>query len=122
MESCFPFADELGPTKIVQGANIPFTTAAERILHERGVLVAPDFIANAGGVICAAMELRGATETAALQAIEEKICRNTRVVLQEARRDAMPPRQAAVALAEACVRKAMGLRRYSLFSSAPGYL
>jgi glutamate dehydrogenase (NAD(P)+) len=114
--------DRLQARLIVQGANIPFTAAAERILHERGVLVVPDFIANAGGVICAAMELRGTTETAALQAIEEKICRNTRLVLEEARRGAMPPRQAAVALAEARVRKAMGLRRYSLFSSAPGYL
>jgi glutamate dehydrogenase (NAD(P)+) len=42
-------------TKLVpQGANIPFTPEAEHILHEKGVLVLPDFIANAGGVICAA--------------------------------------------------------------------
>jgi glutamate dehydrogenase (NAD(P)+) len=31
---------------VVQGANIPFTAEAERILHEKGVLVVPDFIAN----------------------------------------------------------------------------
>ncbi len=46
---------------VLQGANIPFTLGAEKLLHERGVLVVPDFIANAGGVICAAMEYRGAT-------------------------------------------------------------
>ena len=34
---------------IPQGANIPFTPEAERILHERKILVIPDFIANAGG-------------------------------------------------------------------------
>jgi glutamate dehydrogenase (NAD(P)+) len=30
-----------------QAANIPFTPEAERILHENGILVIPDFIANA---------------------------------------------------------------------------
>ncbi len=114
--------DRLQARLVVQGANIPFTAGAERILHDRGVIVVPDFIANAGGVICAAMELRGATETAALQAIEEKVRRNTQTVLEDAQRRAILPRQAAVAMAEARVRKAMGRRRYSLFSSAPGYL
>jgi glutamate dehydrogenase (NAD(P)+) len=113
---------ELQARLMVQGANIPCTAGAERILYERGVLIVPDFIANAGGVICAAMELHGSTEGVALQTIEEKIRRNTRSVLEEARRQAIQPRQAAVALAEARVRKAMALRRYSLFSSAPGYL
>ena len=66
-------------TKLVlQGANIPFTPGAEKALHDRGVLVMPDFIANAGGVICAAMEYRGATESQAFQAIEEKIARECR--------------------------------------------
>ena len=70
-------------TKLVlQGANIPFTPGAEKILHERGVLVIPDFIANAGGVICAAMEYRGATESQAFQVIEEKIRANTEAVLK----------------------------------------
>lgn len=114
--------DQLQARLVVQGANIPFTVEAERTLHERGVLVVPDFIANAGGVICAAMELRGATETTALQAIEEKVRRNTRVVLEASRRQGLLPREAAVAMAEERVRRAMALRRYSLFSSAPGYL
>jgi glutamate dehydrogenase (NAD(P)+) len=114
--------DQLQARLVVQGANIPFTPGAERILHERGVLVVPDFIANAGGVICAAMELHGATEAAALQAIEEKVRRNTRLVLEDARERRILPRQAAVELAEARVRRAMAGRRYSLFSSAPGYL
>ena len=45
-------------TKLVaQGANIPATPEAEAALHAAGILVLPDFIANAGGVICAAVEL-----------------------------------------------------------------
>ena len=53
-------------TRLVpQGANIPCTPEAEQALHASGVLVIPDFIANAGGVICAAMEYRGGTQRAA---------------------------------------------------------
>ena len=40
------------------------TAEAERLLHERGVLCMPDFIATAGGVICAVMKYKGATESA----------------------------------------------------------
>lgn len=102
-------------TKLVlQGANIPFTPGAERALHERGVLVIPDFIANAGGVICAAMEYRGATESQAFQAIAEKIRANTEAVLSEAKARQVLPRQAAVDLAGSRVREAMRYRRFNL--------
>ena len=37
---------------------------AERILHKAGTLVIPDFIANAGGVICASVEYHGGTQIA----------------------------------------------------------
>jgi glutamate dehydrogenase (NAD(P)+) len=37
---------------IVPGANIGVTERAEAMLHRRGVFCVPDFIANAGGVIC----------------------------------------------------------------------
>ncbi len=35
---------------IVEGANGPTTNAADRVLNERGVVVVPDILANAGGV------------------------------------------------------------------------
>ena len=99
-------------TKLVpQGANIPFTLEAERILHEKGVLIVPDFIANAGGVICAVVEYHGGTEAVAVRTIEEKIRANTRLVLEESAKAKILPRQAALALAERRVRKAMGYRR-----------
>jgi glutamate dehydrogenase (NAD(P)+) len=100
---------------IVQGANIPFTEGAERILQKQGVLVIPDFIANAGGVICAAVEYQGESQTSAFQTIAEKISINTRLVLEEAAEKDILPREAAVAMAERRVRSAMSCRRWSLF-------
>jgi len=107
---------------VLQGANIPFTAAAEKVLHERGVLCIPDFIANAGGVICAAMEYHGASQVTAFQVIEEKIRENTREVLARARREGILPRQAALELATERVKRAMGYRRHSLTSSAPAHI
>jgi glutamate dehydrogenase (NAD(P)+) len=100
---------------VVQGANIPFTTGAEKILHERGVLVVPDFIANAGGVICAAMEYHGSSQGAAFAAIEEKLRANTRQVLDAVTSKRMLPRDAAMQLAAGRVKQAMKYRRWAIY-------
>ncbi len=107
---------------VIEGANIPITDGAEKYLHEKGVLYVPDFIANAGGVICAAMEYQRACQSAAFQAIEEKLCRNTRLVLEEAASRGILPREAALDLAVQRLKKSMSYRRWSLFSSAPGFV
>lgn len=96
---------------IVQGANIPATFEAESILYDRGIMVIPDYIANAGGVICASVEYRGGTEAQAMSMIAEKISRNTKGVLTEVCSHGTLPRVAANALAEARLREAMALRR-----------
>ena len=105
-------------TRLVpQGANIPCTSDAELALHKRGILTVPDFVANAGGVICAAIEYHGGTEQAALDYIEERIRTNTRLVLEESRKSSDVPRRAALALAESRVRAAMQIRRWHLAPS-----
>ena len=43
-------ADRINARVVVEGANHPVTPAADEILHERGVVVVPDILANAGGV------------------------------------------------------------------------
>jgi glutamate dehydrogenase (NAD(P)+) len=107
---------------IVPGANIAVTADAERALHDMGILCIPDFIANAGGVICAAIEYQGAPESTVFPVIDQKIRRNTRAVLADARSRQIPPRQAAVELAEARVRRAMQFRRHGIFSAAPHFI
>lgn len=94
-----------------EGANIPATPGAERMLADRGVLVLPDFIANAGGVICGAEEYRGGTQQSAFDAIDVKIRSNMREVLERSRADGILPREAALRLAEIRVRTAMALRK-----------
>lgn len=114
--------DRLNTRLIIQGANIPVTHEAEKTLHEKGIVCVPDFIANAGGVICAAMEYQGASEAAVFQAIEEKLRRNTELVMERSKKEGVLPRQAAIEMAKERVEKAMGFRRFSLFSTAPGFL
>jgi glutamate dehydrogenase (NAD(P)+) len=97
---------------VAQGANIPATSEAETALHKAGILVLPDFIANAGGVICAAVEYHGGTEATAFAAIEEKIAANTREVLERASRGKCEPRRAAMMLAEQRVADAATFRRW----------
>ena len=43
-------ADKLKTRLIVEGANGPTSSKADAIINENGILVAPDILANAGGV------------------------------------------------------------------------
>ena len=95
---------------ILQGANISVTLEAETRLHQKGVLNIPDFIANAGGVICASVEHHGGNEAQAFQDISQKIRRNTQEVLNRSKKEGVQPRQAAVDLARERVRHAMTFR------------
>ncbi len=104
--------DSIRARLILQGANIPISLDAERRLHERGVLSLPDFIANAGGVICASVEYHGGTHSQAMQTIEEKIRSNVRAVLDAMRERKVTPREAAVGMARERVMRAMACRRF----------
>ncbi|WP_017325112.1 Glu/Leu/Phe/Val dehydrogenase [Synechococcus sp. PCC 7336] len=96
--------DRLQAKLVVQGANIPFTAAAEEICHAQNILVIPDFIANAGGVICGAVEYRGGTQADAFEAIEREIRVNTAAMLDEAVQAGRLPRHVAIELARSRIR------------------
>ena len=49
-------ADKVRARIIVEGANGPITPVADEILEEKGVLVLPDILANAGGVVVSYFE------------------------------------------------------------------
>jgi glutamate dehydrogenase (NAD(P)+) len=100
---------------VLQGANLPATAEAEEWMHRHDVLTIPDFIANAGGVICAAVEYRGGNQSQAMETIREKIRENVTEMLGRVKTERVLPRQAAVAMArarlEAAARYRGALRR-----------
>jgi glutamate dehydrogenase (NAD(P)+) len=49
-------AHEIRARIIVEGANGPVTAEADRLLAERGLLIVPDILANAGGVVVSYFE------------------------------------------------------------------
>jgi len=92
---------------VVEAANIPTSPDAQHCLAEGGTVVVPDFIANAGGVIAGAMELRRGTIEESFDAVRKQIRANTHEVLEIARAEGLRPREAAVQMALRRVMVAM---------------
>lgn len=67
---------------IVEGANIPMREHIEKKLFERGVLIIPDIIANAGGVISSYAEYKRMNEKEMFNLVKEKITKNTKLILE----------------------------------------
>jgi valine dehydrogenase (NAD+) len=94
-------AERLSARLVCGGANNQLPEAATGdLLAARGILYAPDFLVNAGGVIAVADELDGFDRERA-RARVALIYDTTRAVLDAAQRDAVTPVAAAEALAEA---------------------
>tara|TARA_Y100000310_G_scaffold339280_1_gene431498 strand:- start:6231 stop:7346 length:1116 start_codon:yes stop_codon:yes gene_type:complete len=84
---------------VVEGANIPTTPDIEEKLHKRGILVVPDFIANAGGVISSYAEYAGKNPKDMFKLVERKIRKNTKLVLDTSKRKGYSPRRAGMEVA-----------------------
>jgi valine dehydrogenase (NAD+) len=80
-----------------------------KTLQDRGVLYAPDYVVNAGGLIQVADELEGFSFERARQRAE-KIFDTTRLVFRVAAEDGVPPSVAADRLAERRMREVGRLR------------
>ena len=91
---------------VVEAANIPTTPEIEERLHKKGILVVPDFAANAGGVISSYVEFIGKDPKYMFKTVEQKIKRNVKLVLESAERNKVKPRDAALKIAQERVRKA----------------
>lgn len=92
--------------KIISGAanNVLVDTAAGDKIHELGILYAPDYIANAGGIINCAMEIDpdGWSKERALAAVD-KIYDNVTMVIETAKKEGIPTYVAADRYAESMI-------------------
>jgi glutamate dehydrogenase (NAD(P)+) len=101
---------------VVEGANLPSSLGAQQILHDRGVTVVPDFIANAGGVVAAAVAMDSRFSgirpepPAVFDNVSTKLRASTHDTLQESRRQGITTHRVARATAQARVADAMRLR------------
>lgn len=94
-------------------------SANNQLLHDsdadliagRGILYAPDFVVNAGGLINVAEEMRGYSKERALHRVDG-LRAATAAVLDEAERLGVNPHQAAVARAERRIKEIGDLRRF----------
>jgi glutamate dehydrogenase (NAD(P)+) len=109
-------ARTLPATIVVEGANLPSTAEAQAVLFERGTTVVPDFIANAGGVVAAAVAMDARFSgirpepAAVFDSISTKLRASTIDTLDLSQAQGRTTHEVARARAQDRVREAMALR------------
>jgi glutamate dehydrogenase (NAD(P)+) len=109
-------AADIKAKMIVEGANGPTTPEADRILHDNGVFVVPDVLANAGGVVVSYFEwVQGLqsffwSEEEVNSQLHAVIDNAFHEVLEVSQREKVDMRTASYMLAVGRVAKAMALR------------
>lgn len=97
---------------IVGSANNQLATDEDATrLAARGILYAPDFVVNAGGLINVSDELHGYSKTRALHRVDG-IFDATLKILETAERNGIDPNEAAIRVAEDRIRDIGDLRRF----------
>ena len=96
---------------IVEAGNIPMRESLEETFVKKGVLLVPDFVANAGGVISSYAEYRGYNPKRMFELVKRKIESTTKKVLKQSLTGSKNPRAVALAIAQEKVLSAMQKRR-----------
>jgi leucine dehydrogenase len=97
---------------IVGSANNQLATPEDAIrLAERGILYAPDFVVNAGGLINVFDELQGYSKTRVLHRVDG-IYDATMTILDKAEAHGITPNEAAVMVADERIKEIGDLRRF----------
>jgi len=90
---------------IVEGANIPMTEEIEDKLSNKGILIVPDFVANAGGVISSYAEYKGYDSKKMFRLVETKVRQATATVLEASIQKKVNPRKVALEIAKSKVKR-----------------
>lgn len=92
---------------IVEGANIPMKENIENELFKKGIIIVPDFVANAGGVISSYAEYRGYSPKQMFEIVEKKIRCSTKEIMEKSLREKRNPREVAMEIALKRVKEKM---------------
>ena len=84
---------------VVEAANLPVRPEIENILSKKGIMVIPDILANAGGVISSYAEYKGYNPKRMLELVQRKIRQNTVKVIETSLAKDIELRDAAMLLA-----------------------
>ena len=90
---------------IVEGANIPMKENIEQELSSKGILIVPDFVANAGGVISSYAEYRGYNPKRMFDTVRERIVKSTAMVLKRSLKEKKNPREIAFEIAKNIIER-----------------
>ncbi|MEM4335510.1 MAG: Glu/Leu/Phe/Val dehydrogenase [Candidatus Anstonellales archaeon] len=94
---------------IVEAANIPIPVDVEKKLEDKGMVVVPDILANAGGVISSYCETKNMNPEQMFDTVRYKIVTNTKLVINK-RSESRYTRDAAMSIARERVVDAMKKR------------
>ena len=92
---------------VVEGVNNPITAIADQMLHKKGILVLPDILTIAGGVISSYAEYNGNSSEMAFSLIESNIRETTNHVVQQSLNSDIPLRRVAKEMAKERILQAM---------------
>ena len=84
---------------IIEAGNIPMSLEIEKEFFKKGIMVVPDFIANAGGVISSYAEYRGYNPKKMMEVIEKKITKNVKIILMKSIKEQKDPRDVGMEIA-----------------------
>lgn len=102
--------DRIKTKIIVEAGNIPMNEQIEQEFFAKGMVIVPDFVANAGGVISSYAEYRGYNPKRMFELVEKKITNATKTVLSRAMRERRNPREVGLEIARERVERAMAKR------------
>ncbi|HLB26989.1 MAG TPA: Glu/Leu/Phe/Val dehydrogenase [Dehalococcoidia bacterium] len=111
-----PVAQKVRARFVVEGANGPTTPDGDAVLDDKGVLVVPDILANAGGIIVSYFEWVQDLqfffweETEVRERLQRAITRAYREVCARAEKERVSLREAAMLLAVSRVEEATRMR------------